>query len=86
MKMILNFIMAAVCGSPSGYFRVSRRLLCHSARMANAAAVKRRIKYTLLRLQRCSQASVSGKAILDDGREIEIKDFMGFAEKVRNKW
>ena len=28
----------------------------------------------------------SGKAILDDGREIEIKDFMGFAEKVRNKW
>ncbi|MBP5279531.1 MAG: DUF2804 family protein, partial [Erysipelotrichaceae bacterium] len=28
----------------------------------------------------------SGKAILDDGTEVEIKDFMGFAEKVRNKW
>ena len=28
----------------------------------------------------------TGKAILDNGREIEIKDFMGFAEKVRNKW
>ena len=28
----------------------------------------------------------SGKAILDDGTEINIKDFMGFAEKVRNKW
>ncbi len=28
----------------------------------------------------------SGKAILDDGTEIEIADFMGFAEKVKNKW
>lgn len=28
----------------------------------------------------------TGKAILDDGRMIEIKDFPGFAEKVENKW
>lgn len=28
----------------------------------------------------------SGKAILDDGKVIEIKDFIGFAEKVFNKW
>lgn len=28
----------------------------------------------------------SGKAILDDGTVIEVKDFMGFAEKVYNKW
>ena len=28
----------------------------------------------------------SGKAILDDGKVIEVKDFMGFAEKVTNKW
>ena len=28
----------------------------------------------------------SGKAVLDDGKEIIIKDFMGFAEKVSNKW
>lgn len=28
----------------------------------------------------------TGKAILDDGTEIEIKDFFGFAEKVFNKW
>lgn len=28
----------------------------------------------------------SGKAILDDGTEIRVKDFFGFAEKVRNKW
>jgi len=28
----------------------------------------------------------SGTAILDDGREIEVKDFPGFAEKVENKW
>ncbi len=28
----------------------------------------------------------SGKAILDDGTEIIIKDKLGFAEKVRNKW
>ncbi len=28
----------------------------------------------------------SGTAVLDDGRKIEIRDLMGFAEKVRNKW
>ena len=28
----------------------------------------------------------SGKAILDDGKEIILKDFFGFAEKVKNKW
>lgn len=28
----------------------------------------------------------TGKAVLDDGRAIEIKDFFGFAEKVMNKW
>jgi len=28
----------------------------------------------------------TGKAVLDDGTVIEIKDFLGFAEKVYNKW
>lgn len=28
----------------------------------------------------------SGKAVLDDGTVIEVKDFLGFAEKVFNKW
>ena len=28
----------------------------------------------------------TGTAILDDGTKIKIKDFMGFAEKVSNKW
>ena len=28
----------------------------------------------------------TGTAILDDGTKIEVKDFMGFAEKVSNKW
>lgn len=28
----------------------------------------------------------SGKAVLDDGTELVIKDFLGFAEKVYNKW
>jgi len=28
----------------------------------------------------------TGKAVLDDGTAIEVKDFFGFAEKVRNKW
>lgn len=28
----------------------------------------------------------NGKAVLDDGTVIEIKDFLGFAEKVYNKW
>ncbi|MBQ8562718.1 MAG: DUF2804 domain-containing protein [Firmicutes bacterium] len=27
-----------------------------------------------------------GKAVLDDGTVLEVKDFMGFAEKVHNKW
>ncbi|MBN2602255.1 MAG: DUF2804 family protein [Candidatus Marinimicrobia bacterium] len=28
----------------------------------------------------------TGKAILDDGREIILRDFLGFAEKVMNRW
>ena len=28
----------------------------------------------------------SGTAVLDDGLKLEIRDLMGFAEKVRNKW
>ena len=28
----------------------------------------------------------TGKAVLDDGSEVHIRDFMGFAEKVENKW
>ncbi len=28
----------------------------------------------------------TGKAVLDDGTVIELKDFIGFAEKVHNKW
>ena len=28
----------------------------------------------------------TGKAVLDDGKEIYVKDFLGFAEKVHNKW
>ena len=28
----------------------------------------------------------TGRAVLDDGRAIEVKDFPGFAEKVENKW
>lgn len=28
----------------------------------------------------------TGKAVLDDGRTVEIRDFLGFAEKVFNKW
>ncbi len=28
----------------------------------------------------------TGKAVLDDGEVVEVKGFLGFAEKVRNKW
>lgn len=28
----------------------------------------------------------TGKVVLDDGREVYIKNFLGFAEKVFNKW
>ena len=28
----------------------------------------------------------SGTAVLDDGTELKLKDFLGFAEKVENKW
>ena len=28
----------------------------------------------------------SGRAVLDDGKVIELRDFFGFAEKVKNKW
>lgn len=29
---------------------------------------------------------LTGRIVLDDGREIQLKDFLGFAEKVFNKW
>ena len=28
----------------------------------------------------------TGLALLDDGTEVFVKDFMGFAEEVENKW
>ena len=28
----------------------------------------------------------TGKVMLDDGTELEVKDLLGFAEKVKNKW
>ena len=28
----------------------------------------------------------NGTAVLDDGTVIEVKDMIGFAEKVHNKW
>lgn len=28
----------------------------------------------------------TGRAVLDDGRVIQVRDFFGFAEKVKNKW
>lgn len=28
----------------------------------------------------------TGRAVLDDGTVVQVKDFMGFAEKVKNKW
>ena len=28
----------------------------------------------------------TGKAVLDDGTEVRVKDFFGFAEKVKNRW
>ena len=28
----------------------------------------------------------TGKAVLDDGREIQVRNLTGFAEKVHNKW
>ena len=28
----------------------------------------------------------TGRAVLDEGTVLEVKDLMGFAEKVENKW
>ena len=28
----------------------------------------------------------TGRAVLDDGTVLEVKDLMGFAEKVKNRW
>ena len=28
----------------------------------------------------------NGRMILDDGSAVELKDFLGFAEKVKNRW
>ena len=28
----------------------------------------------------------TGRMVLDDGSVVELKDFLGFAEKVKNRW
>ena len=28
----------------------------------------------------------NGRIVLDDGTTVEVKDFLGFAERVENKW
>jgi hypothetical protein len=49
-----------------------------------------RASYTSLGIIKSDQHQVFGKftgtAVLDDGKVINIKDFIGFAEKVFNKW
>ena len=49
-----------------------------------------RASYTDLKLLKSLQNQVfgrfTGKAVLDDGTVVEIKDFIGFAEKVENAW
>jgi len=49
-----------------------------------------RASCTDFKLLKSDQHQVFGKftgtAILDDGRQIHLKDFFGFAEKVENKW
>ena len=54
------------------------------------APVLDRASCTDLKLIKSDQHQVfgrfNGKAVLDDGRIIEVKDFPGFAEKVENKW
>jgi hypothetical protein len=38
------------------------------------------------RIDLSKKAQKNGKIILNDGSEIILKDFLGFAEKVFNKW
>ena len=49
-----------------------------------------RASYTSLGLILSDQHQVfgffNGKMVLDDGTEIKVRDLLGFAEKVRNKW
>ncbi len=56
----------------------------------NFAPILDRASCTDLKLIKSDQHQVfgrfSGRAVLDDGRVIEVKDFPGFAEKVENKW
>ena len=46
--------------------------------------------YTNLKLLKSLQNQVlgrfTGKVVLDDGTVVQIKDFIGFAEKVENAW
>lgn len=49
-----------------------------------------RASYTSIGLIASDQHQVfgrfTGQAILDDGTQVDVKDLMGFAEKVRNRW
>ena len=75
--------------------RVSMKLLNHfdikkplvSYHEHNRAAAGQAI---LARLIKSDQHQVFGRftgtALLDDGTPVRVKDFLGFAEKVENKW
>ena len=52
--------------------------------------VMNRASNTDFKILKSDQNQVFGKftgtAILDDGTKLEVRDLMGFAEKVENKW
>ena len=54
------------------------------------APILNRASNTDFKILKSDQNQVFGKftgiAILDDGTKLEIKDLLGFAEKVENKW
>ena len=56
----------------------------------NFSPVMDRASCTDVKLIKSDQHQVfglfTGKAMLDDGTVIEVRDFPGFAEKVENKW
>ena len=58
--------------------------------MATMRPMVPRISKTDLKLIVSDQKQIfglfSGHVITDDGRRVEIKDLMGFAEEVYNKW
>ena len=76
-----DLFLTTLCWSFVGFF--TRSNTC-SAWLTSAVASLSGLLFLLIVVR--PTLRFTGRAVLDDGTIVEVKDFPGFAEKVENKW